>query len=299
MATNFFRLISQRPLLLTFLLSAILLTAINGADKAATATASGDWDLDYHYETGTPFTIPQIRDNLSGLTYHPDSDTLFAILNNPETIIELSKQGQIKRQIPLKGFVDTESLDYLGNDLFVVTEERRRRLVFFYIDSDTKTIEYTDSQVLPLDRASDENRGFEGVAWSPRHGFFIAQEEPPRIMHHMMHDAKSAINASRLNQSLPLEVSDYAGISILQAGEEFLLILSEASHNLHVLNLQGEPVSRLSLRSGFMRLWPLMEQPEGVTVDNDGNIYLVGEPNQMLVLKRKTRLAQIPAAPHS
>jgi uncharacterized protein YjiK len=263
------------------------------------ATAAGDWDLNYHYEIGPLTTLAGIEDNLSGLAYHPGSDSLFAVLNNPEVLIELSKQGELLRQIPLKGFADTESLDYLGNGLFVITEERRRRLVFFYVDADTEVVDYQNTQSIPLGWANDENRGYEGVVWSPRHGFFIAQEEPPMLIHHAMHDADTVISVEDLNHSLPLDVSDYAGLSLLQADDDYLLVLSEASHSLNVLNLKGEPLSRLSLRSGFMRLQSLMEQPEGVAVDNDGHIYIVGEPNQMLVLTRKTRLAQMTAKPRS
>jgi uncharacterized protein YjiK len=258
------------------------------------ATAVGDWDLNYHYAIGEPITLPGIKDNLSGLTYHPGSDSLFAVLNNPEQLIELSKQGDILRQVPLRGFSDTESLDYLGNGLFVVTEERRRQLVFFYIDVDTEVIDYEASQAISLGWTNDGNRGYEGVAWSPRHGFFIIQEAPPKLIHHTMHDAEAFINVEQLNRVLPSKVSDYAGLSLLQAAEDYLLVLSEASHSLNVLNLEGEPLSSLSLRTGLMRLWPLMEQPEGVAVDNDGHIYIVGEPNQMLKLIRKTRLAQLP-----
>lgn len=286
------------PLLLSFIVL-FLLALLMPWPKKATATAAGDWDLNYHYDIGEPMTLAGIKDNLSGLTYHPGSDSLYAVLNNPEVLIELSKQGDILRQIPLNGFVDTESLDYLGNGLFAVTEERRRRLVFFYVDADTQAIEYQNTQPLPLDWASDENRGYEGVAWSPRHGFFIVQEEPPRLIHHAMHDAETLINVDDLNRSLPFDVSDYAGLSLLQAADDYLLVLSEASHSLNVLSLYGEPLSRLSLRSGFMKLWPVMEQPEGVAVDNDGHIYIVGEPNQMLVLTRKTRLAQLSAKPRS
>jgi uncharacterized protein YjiK len=101
---------------------------------------------------------------------------LFAVLNNPEVLIELSKQGELLRQIPLKGFADTESLDYLGNGLFVITEDRRRRLVFFYVDADTEVVDYQNTQSIPLGWANDENRGYEGVVWSPRHGFFIARK---------------------------------------------------------------------------------------------------------------------------
>lgn len=35
-----------------------------------------------------------------------------------------------------------------------------------------------------------------------------------------------------------------------------------------------------------------MKQPEGVTVDNDGNIFIVGEPNQLLTLTRHRKLNQ-------
>ncbi len=263
------------------------------------AGAAGDWDLNYHYDMGAPITIADIKDNLSGLTYHPDSDHLFAVLNNPEEIIELSKQGKIIRRIALNGFIDTESIDYLGNGLFVVSEERRHRLVFFYIDSTTKVIDYANVDHIPLNWASDENKGMEGVAWSARYGFFVLQEQPPKLVHHTPHDAEPLLDASRLNDSLPDEVLDYAGISMLQAGEEYLLVLSDESHNLHALNLQGQPVSKLSLTKGLFNLWPLMEQPEGVAVDKDGNIFIVGEPNQMLTLTRKTRLAQIPDKPRS
>ena len=46
-----------------------------------------------------------------------------------------------------------------------------------------------------------------------------------------------------------------------------------------------------ALGSGPYRLWPKMTQPEGVTVDTEGNIYVVGEPNQFMVLRRKTLLS--------
>ena len=45
-----------------------------------------------------------------------------------------------------------------------------------------------------------------------------------------------------------------------------------------------------ALGSGPYRLWPKMIQPEGVTTDAEGNIYVVGEPNQFMVLRRKTPL---------
>ncbi|MCX4187427.1 SdiA-regulated domain-containing protein [Methylophaga sp. OBS4] len=276
----------------------VLLLKLTLTQAAATQQAPL-WDLEYHYEVGTPITIESIDDNLSGLAYHPESDHLYAVLNNPEKIIEMTKQGKVVRTIDLQGFVDTESIDYLGNNLFVVSEERRRRLVFFYLNADISVVHYQNAQVLPLDRASNENTGFEGVAWSPAYGFFVLQEYPPRLIHHMMHDAEPAKDLQPLVRSKSLDVSDYAGISMLHGDQDMLLVLSEASHSLHALDLNGNPLSRLSLRTGLLKLWPLMEQPEGVTVDKDGNIFIVGEPNQLVMLSRKTRLAQSAATPQS
>ncbi len=253
----------------------------------ASAVNHPDWALNQHYDIGKTFSIAGIEDNLSGLTFHPGNDTLFATLNTPETMIELSKEGEIIRRIKLDGFHDTESIDYLGNGLFVVSEERRRRLVFFSIDSQTSQVNYSDTQSISLAGPGEENRGFEGVAWSARHGLFVLQEEPARMIHHQMHDAESLIDNDLLNHALPRKVKDYAGISLLEGDEEKLLVLSEASHELHLMNLKGQPLSQLSLRHGFMHLWPLMQQPEGIAVDSQGDIYIVGEPNQMLVLQRK------------
>lgn len=276
------------------LMPALMLTTamVWKSGSSASSQSHSDWDLAFHYQPGKTFTLPTISDNLSGVTYVPDNDHLFAVLNAPETLIEMTKSGDIIRQIPLQGFVDTEGIDYLGNMQFVVTEERRKRLVFFSIDDDTAVIRYRDSQPIPLDWDSNQNTGFEGVAWSARHGFFIAEEQPPTLRYQTLHDARPTVDAVMLNKTLPDVVSDYAGISLLPSDEEYLLVLSEESNNLHVLTLSGDTVSSLSLRGGFLHLWPLMQQPEGVTVDNDGNIYLVGEPNQMLVLTRHTPIPE-------
>jgi uncharacterized protein YjiK len=59
-----------------------------------------------------------------------------------------------------------------------------------------------------------------------------------------------------------------------------------------MINLSGDKVASLSLKTGPFNFWPIMKQPEGVAVDNDGHIYIVGEPNQMLKLTRKTTLKQ-------
>jgi uncharacterized protein YjiK len=57
-----------------------------------------------------------------------------------------------------------------------------------------------------------------------------------------------------------------------------------------VINLKGQESSRIRLGSGPYQFWPKMKQPEGVATDLEGNIYIVGEPNQLLILSRTTPL---------
>lgn len=251
------------------------------------------WDLNSQYEVGHPINIHGIDDNLSGLTYQPESDHLFAVQNNPTQLIEMTKHGDIIRRIALSNFVDTESVDYLGNNTFVVSEERRQQLVFFSITDTTKNISYEKSERLPMNWIEQKNRGMEGVAWSPQYGFFILQEEPPKILNHVLQHTETDIDVAKLNHSLPKHVDDFAGISLFYVEQKpFLLVLSEASDELSMINLSGDRVTSLSLKTGPFNLWPIMKQPEGVAVDKDGHIYIVGEPNQMLTLKRKNDLKQ-------
>lgn len=273
-----------------------LILLLSYSNTQAQIKEAGPWDLNANYSVGTPITITGIEDNLSGLSYQPETDHLFAVLNNPEQLIELTKQGDIVRRISLDGFIDTESVAYLGQNQFVVTEERRQNLVFFTIDEKTKRVSYSDSKHLHMNWAKQDNQALEGLAWSPYYGFFILQEDPPLILNHVTDETASDIrqvDVEKLNQALPKLVEDFAGISLFYIEQSpHLLVLSEASHELNLINLNGNTISTHSLKKGFFNLWPIMKQPEGVTVDNDGNIFIVGEPNQLLMLKRHTRLNQ-------
>ncbi len=282
---------------LTLTLACFSLTLLlSYTNTEAQIKETNPWDLNAHYSVGKPITIDGIKDNLSGLSYQPETDHLFAVLNNPEQLIELTKQGDIVRRIDLDGFIDTESVAYLGQNQFVVTEERRQKLIFFTIDEKTERVKYSDSKHLHMNWARLDNNAMEGLAWSPHYGFFILQEEPPMILNHMTDETDrdiTQVDVEKLNQTLPELVKDFAGISLFYIEQSpYLLVLSEASHELNLINLNGNTLSKQSLKKGIFNLWPIMKQPEGVTVDNDGNIFIVGEPNQLLTLTRHSKLNQ-------
>lgn len=57
------------------------------------------------------------------------------------------------------------------------------------------------------------------------------------------------------------------------------LVLSDESRLLLELDERGQPVSFISLLGGFNGLDASIRQPEGVAMDESGDIYMVGEPN--------------------
>lgn len=63
-----------------------------------------------------------------------------------------------------------------------------------------------------------------------------------------------------------------------------LFKLSDASHSLHIIDLNCAEHTRITLRKGLFHHRPIMRQPERVTKNFEGNSYLVGEPNQFFLV---------------
>ncbi|EMR13822.1 hypothetical protein MPL1_02793 [Methylophaga lonarensis MPL] len=253
-------------------------------DKSPLDGSSERWDLQQYELVGQPIRINGIRSNLSGLTYHADSDTLFAITNKPREVHVLSKQGELLRTIELSGFRDTESIAHIKDNLFVIAEEQRYNLVLVEINDDTSVLRHSDSTVINIAEEDKRNAGIEGVAFMEQFGLIAAIENPPTIWQGPVDTDNGRQDFSEI-QEIQLNVRDFAGISSLPGETDKLLILSESSDSLHVIDMQGRELSRLSLRRGDLGLTAWLRQPEGVAVDNDRRIYVVGEPNQFMILQ--------------
>ena len=64
------------------------------------------------------------------------------------------------------------------------------------------------------------------------------------------------------------------------------LVLSDESQLLLEVDASGHPVSFISLARGMNGLKQGIGQAEGVTLDADGTIYIVSEPNLFYVLRK-------------
>ncbi|WP_183153983.1 SdiA-regulated domain-containing protein, partial [Pseudomonas coronafaciens] len=73
--------------------------------------------------------ITGLEDDVSGLSYDPDRKSLFTVTNQNAELVELSLDGRVLRRIPLVGFGDAEAVEYISPGLYVISDERRLRLI--------------------------------------------------------------------------------------------------------------------------------------------------------------------------
>lgn len=241
--------------------------------------------LNQYTLTGTPIPLSGIADNASGLTFNADTGTLFAIINNPEQLVELSTSGKVLRTIRLEGFEDTEGLAYIGNQQFAIIEERKRTIVLISIQANTQTINLKKQRSLSLPPADSNlnNNGFEGLTIDTQTGrLFIVNEKSPRQLIQIDGFASNEPNISVSNlldlENKPMGNRDFSGIHYNQQFNR-LILLSDESKQLVEVGMDGLVNSRLKLQTGHAGLTNSIPQAEGITLDNKGTLYILSEPN--------------------
>ncbi|WP_439134586.1 SdiA-regulated domain-containing protein [Pseudomaricurvus sp.] len=240
--------------------------------------------LDEYRLISPPVELQMMTYNASGLTYNPDTDSLFAVANNPPYIVEMDKQGQELRKITLDGFDDTEGLVFLGNGRYAIIEEDHRSVVIVRIDPETDVLRRAEGKSVTFPLTQKNNKGFEGVAFdSAAQSLFVVNEQQPREIYRI----DGAVDPEALSFSITtpwsmednsLDKSDLSGLHY-DHRTGHLLILSDESKALTESTIEGRAISRLSLsssRAGFVDGVP---QAEGITMDNDGMLYILSEPN--------------------
>ena len=232
--------------------------------------------------------ITEIKDNLSGITYSPKTDTLFAITNSPQFVNELSKKGEILRTIELLGFNDTEDITYIEDDLFAIVDEENKTFYVVRIKENQTSINIFESiKQVKLDYNYFENFGLEGITYNKsKDEFYLVNERLPKkvisvegLMSGKTLKIKTLDNLIKNNYYL----SDLSAIHFDNIKKE-LFLLSDESKILAMVNQEGDFISFFDIKAD--PYLSKMIHPEGVTTDNDGNIYIVGEPNIFLSLSK-------------
>ncbi|WP_214511007.1 SdiA-regulated domain-containing protein [Pseudomonas brassicacearum] len=249
--------------------------------------------LDQYRVTVEAQVIDGLDDDVSALTFDPIRKSLFTVTNKNAELVELSLDGKILRRIALIGFGDPEAVEFISEDIYVITDERQQRLIKIRLEDDTQFLDAAEAEQMTLGVHMSGNKGFEGLAYdSVGKRLFVAKERDPMLIyevhgfpHHNPEKSYAVHVINNPKRDAGLFVRD---LSSLQYDERsgHLLALSEESRLIIELDIDGRPLSTLSLSKGRQGLQKTVPQAEGLAMDDDGNLYLVSEPNLFYVFKK-------------
>lgn len=261
-----------------------------------------------YYDLVNTYTISSIPDDLSGVTYNQETNTLFMVQNGDPRVYETDLSGNVLRDIDLMNFEDTEGIVHIGGTRFAVVEERRGTIVLFNIETNTNKVNYNNSA--DIIQMSDTlgpwggNTGLEGITYYPfLNRIFTVKEKMSKGYYAFTMPMSFPLTLTTTNTNIvcdmtqnPFGFSDVAGIHHLGLSGAidlntggYTLLLSQESRALVEVDLNCNEISRLS--------FPYINQPEGVTMDNNGTLYIVAEPNLLYVFHPSSSILSIPDVP--
>ncbi len=228
----------------------------------------------------------------SGVTYNPERDSLFVIVDDDTALFEYSREGVLLRKIELTGFDDTEDIAYLGDDEYVVIEERTGLLLKILAGELTARIDRASAVELKRLGSSEHNDGVEGLAYAADSGnLYLAHEMFPRAVSVLNLTKDSFARVTPL-WKLPwysLGPRDYSGIAY-RPDSGFLWLLSDVSGSLTEYTATGNQVGEIRLRDAEGES---IRDAEGIALDRNGRLYIVAEPNRLYLFKpRKPRFVR-------
>ena len=262
----------------------------------------GRYNLPEPTRTTPPNGTSLLAQEASAVTYDWDTDTLFVVGDGGTSVVQVSKTGALIDSMTLApgsspqgtDFYDTEGISYVGGGKFVLNEERDRQVnLFSYVAGGT--LHRADAKTVKLGTTIG-NIGLEGVTFDPVSGHYIfVKEKDPRAIFDTSIDfaAGTASNGSpatleSMNLFDPalvstLDFSDIFALSNLPtlAGDPTfnqLLIISQESGKIVQVDRAGSVKHTLSIvaDAGDVISVPDMTM-EGVTMDRNGNLYVVNE----------------------
>ncbi|PYD85331.1 DNA-binding protein [Pseudomonas syringae] len=237
--------------------------------------------------------IDGLQDDVSGLSYDPDRKSLFTVTNQNPELVELSLDGRVLRRIPLVGFGDAEAVEYISPGTYVISDERRLRLIQIHVDDNTKSLDAAQAEQLTLGITASGNKGYEGLAYdSVGKRLFVARERDPvqiiEVRGFPRTNSEAPGNLQVISNSKRDGRLSVRDLSSLQFDETsgHLLALSDESKRILELDTSGHPIGSGSLAKGAMGLSKDVPQAEGMAMDAEGALYLVSEPNLFYVFRK-------------
>ncbi|WP_455926591.1 SdiA-regulated domain-containing protein [Pseudomonas capeferrum] len=237
------------------------------------------WLPDYHAVIDAKLLPGMEKDEASDLTYNPQTKTLFSVMGKNPFLVELTLQGDVLRKMPLNGWNNPEGVTMMENGLMAVVDERQHSLTLIKVDPQTRQLNKADFPSYDLGPSKDQNKAFEAVTWDKRNQQLILGEERPPALFTWKSDGSQTLTGDKHKlASTELDMRNLSALAV-DPRTGHLLALSADSHLLLELDEKGEQVSFMTLLGGFNGLKNTIPRAEGVTMDENGTLYLVSEPN--------------------
>jgi uncharacterized protein YjiK len=237
------------------------------------------WLPDYRVVIDAKLLPGMEKDEASDLSYDAQTKTLFSVMGKNPFLVELTLQGDVLRKMPLVGWSNPEGVTVLGNGLLAIVDEREHMLSIVKVDAATRELKRDDFPKYDLGPSKDQNKAFEAIAWDPRNQQLLLGEERPPALFTWKSDGSQTLTGDK--QKLQNDDLDIRNLSALAVDPRtgHTLVLSADSHLLLELDEKGEQVSFMTLLGGFNGLKNTIPRAEGVTMDEQGTLYMVSEPN--------------------
>jgi uncharacterized protein YjiK len=262
-------------------IASLILMFIYGCPK--TYTKDKNASIHTYERSEVRMRLGDVR-NASGITFNPDSNTLFIVQDSPTIIHEINFSGNVLRSITLKNMDDVEGITHLGGDRFAIIEESSSIIYFLSIKKETTIIDKKDCATMKLD-IEGNNYGIEGITYDAHNKclYVIKEKKPKKIL-------RIYIGSEKVEVPFDLEsinISDAAGI-VIDPRSGHLLILSEESKCIIECTIEGKELARLSLYENQANLKRDFKKPEGITIDpKSGKIFTCGENNEFYIFSSK------------
>lgn len=254
----------------------------NGAERKASV-----WLPDYEAVIDAKALPGMEGDEASDITYHPGTRTLFAVMGKNPYLVELSLQGDVLRKMPLTGWSNPEAVTTLADGRLAIIDERQHQLTVVKVDADTRELNIADFTPFDLGPSADQNKAFEALAWDPRNQrLLLGEERPPALFSLKLGSDGQPLGEKQRLDAPDLDMRNLSALAVdPRTGNR--LLLSADSHLLMEYDETGKQWSFMTLLGGMNGLKDTIPRAEGVTMDDEGTIYLVSEPNLFYVLRKR------------
>jgi uncharacterized protein YjiK/phosphodiesterase/alkaline phosphatase D-like protein len=283
----------------------LVLSPVTSVDLS-TYVRTGRFDLPEPTRTAHP-PNSLLAQEASAVTYNWDTDTLFVVGDGGTSVVQVTKTGALIDSMTLApgpspqgtDFYDTEGVTYIGGNKFVLVEERDRQAnLFTYVAGGI--LHKTDVQTVKLGTTIG-NIGLEGVSYDPStngpagNGYVFVKEKDPESVFQTNIDfvagtatngSPAATGSTNLFDPALANLADFSDVFALsnlpslsgQPDFSHLLILSQESGQIVNIDRAGNIYSTLTIVSDPGNPLSVAGQTnEGVTMDRDGNLYVVNE----------------------